>query len=140
MAVDAEISRQHLRQELALMEEPAAMHHWDVTPDYDRLLVVVTMRAHTGDRYIVEARCDDYKEAPPFFEFIDPEIQANIPHAFSYGPVNPKAFETGKISAELAATLNSSPENLEKQVTLGSRWWAENESDVQPEWDAMLQE
>jgi putative spermidine/putrescine transport system substrate-binding protein len=73
-------------------------------------------------------------------EFIDPEIQANIPHAFNYGPVNPKAFQTGKISPELAASLNSSPENIAKQVTLGSRWWADNEARVQPLWDAMLQQ
>lgn len=55
------------------MEDLATTYHWEVAPDYDRLLVVVRMRAHTGDQYIVEANCDDYKEAPPFFEFIDPE-------------------------------------------------------------------
>ena len=73
MAVDTEISRQHLRQELALVNELAATYQWEVTPDYDRLLVAVKMRAHTGDPYIVEAKCDDYKAVPPFFEFIDPE-------------------------------------------------------------------
>jgi hypothetical protein len=73
MAVDAEISRQHFRQELALVNELAATFTWEVAPDYDRLLVVVRMRAHTRDLYVVEAKCDDYKELPPFFEFIDPE-------------------------------------------------------------------
>jgi hypothetical protein len=73
MAVDAEISRQHLCQELALVNELAATYRWEVTPDYDSLLVVVKMRAHTGDMYVVEAKCDNYKEVPPLFEFIDPE-------------------------------------------------------------------
>jgi hypothetical protein len=72
MPVDPEISRLHLRQELALVEDLVTTHKWGVTPDYERLVVVVTMCAHTGDLFIVEARCDDYKELPPFFEFIDP--------------------------------------------------------------------
>ena len=55
------------------MNELAATYRWEVMPDYDSLLVVVKMRAHTGDMYVVEARCDNYKEVPPFFEFIDPE-------------------------------------------------------------------
>lgn len=73
-------------------------------------------------------------------EFIAPDIQANIPMVFSYGPVNSKAFETGKIPAELARTLNSAPENLKLQLTLRSGWWAKNEAEVQPKWDAMVQE
>jgi putative spermidine/putrescine transport system substrate-binding protein len=73
-------------------------------------------------------------------EFISAEIQANIPAAFHYGPVNPRAYEGGRISAEVAASLNSSPANLERQLVLGSAWWAENEGSVQLEWDAMLQE
>lgn len=72
MAVDPEISRQHLRDELALFKELAATHKWGVIPDYGRLTVLVTMYSHTSDLFILEIRCDDYKEAPPFFEFIDP--------------------------------------------------------------------
>ena len=73
MAVDAEISRQHIRQELASVEQLATSCHWEVLADYASLVVLVKMKACTGDPYIVEARCDDYKEVPPFFEFIDPE-------------------------------------------------------------------
>jgi len=73
-------------------------------------------------------------------EFLAPDIQANIPAAFHYGPVNPKAYETGKITPEVAASLNSSPDNISRQLVLDSAWWAENESDVQLEWDGMLQE
>ena len=73
-------------------------------------------------------------------EFLAPEIQANIPAAFHYGPVNPKAYDDGRISAEVAASLNSSPDNLSRQLVLGSAWWAANESSVQLDWDGMLQE
>ena len=73
MSVDPEVSRQYLRQELELMTELAATQKWEVAADYDQLIVVVKMHAHTSDLFIVEAHCDDYKEVPPFFEFIDPE-------------------------------------------------------------------
>jgi hypothetical protein len=73
MAVDPEITRQHIREELTLVKELAATHKWGVIPDYERLVVLVTMYAHTGDLFIVEIRCDNYKEMPPFFEFIDPD-------------------------------------------------------------------
>lgn len=72
MAVDPAVSREHLRQELVFLNELAAACAWDVAADLERLLVVVKMQAHTGDRFIVEARCDDYREVPAFFEFIDP--------------------------------------------------------------------
>jgi hypothetical protein len=73
VAVDAEISRKHLRDELALVKQMAAANRWGVIPDYERLTVLVTMYAHTGDLFIVEARCDNYKEVPPFLEFVDPD-------------------------------------------------------------------
>jgi hypothetical protein len=73
MAVDPEISRQHVRQELALVNELAATFKWEIESDLDQLVVLVKMRAHTGDLFIVEAKCDNYKEIPPFFEFVDPD-------------------------------------------------------------------
>lgn len=73
MAVDAEISRQHLREELVPMGDLAATYKWAISTDYDQLVVLVRMHAHTGDVFIVEAKCDDYKQVPPFLEFIDPD-------------------------------------------------------------------
>ena len=73
MAVDPVISREHLRHELVVLNELAATCNWDVAADVESLLVVVKMRAHSGDVFIVEARCDDYREVPPFFEFVDPD-------------------------------------------------------------------
>jgi len=73
MAVDIEISRQHIREEIALLKGMATLYKWGIIPDYGRLTVLATMYACTGDLYIIEIRCDDYKERPPFFEFIDPD-------------------------------------------------------------------
>ena len=72
-------------------------------------------------------------------EFISADIQANIPLAFSYGPINEKAFATGKIPADLVRKLNSAPQNLKLQLLLDSAWWANNEKAVQPKWDSFLQ-
>lgn len=73
MALDAEISRQHLREELSLVKALAGTNKLGIIPDYERLTLLVTMFAHSGDLFIVEIRCDDYKEKPPFFEFVDPD-------------------------------------------------------------------
>lgn len=72
MAVDPEVTRQHIREELALVRDLATLNRWGIIPDYARLVVLVTMHAHTGELFIVEIQCDNYKEVPPFFEFIDP--------------------------------------------------------------------
>jgi hypothetical protein len=83
LAVDVAISKQHLREELALVKDVAATNRWGIVPDYDRLTVVVTMHAHTGELFIVEARCDDYKQVPPYFEFIDPDTgERGTRHAY----------------------------------------------------------
>lgn len=73
MSISADISKAHLQQELPLVQELAALHRWEVTTDYDRLIVGVRMRAYNGDVFVSEIRCDSYKEMPPFFEFIDPD-------------------------------------------------------------------
>jgi len=86
MAVDKEVTRQHLREEIALVEELAKTCGWDVTVDYETLTVTVKMGAHNGDRYIVEMVCDNYKEKPPYIEFIDPDTRARgIPRAYPRG-------------------------------------------------------
>lgn len=73
-------------------------------------------------------------------EFNNPDIQKNVPaNFFPYGPVNPAAYEAGRIPADVAAKLNSAPANASKQLLLDSGWWAKNESTVQPRWDALVQ-
>jgi putative spermidine/putrescine transport system substrate-binding protein len=57
-------------------------------------------------------------------EAIDPKLQAHLPLEISYGPGNPEAFGTGIISADLAKTLPSAPDNAAKQALISSEWWS----------------
>ena len=59
-----------------------------------------------------------------FNEAMSPDLQANLPMFIDYGPGNPAAFGTGKISAERAKELPSSPDNAAKQALLSEEWWA----------------
>lgn len=71
---------------------------------------------------------------------ISPEIQANFPSYIDYGPGNPEAFKTGKISAERAAELPSSPENAAKQVLISTAWWSGPEGEeALKRWASFLQ-
>lgn len=71
--------------------------------------------------------------------FIDREFQANIGAESTYGPVNPKAFEVGTISAEKMEQLPTYQPVLEKMLLLDAGWWAKNEVDVVPRWLRMMQ-
>jgi len=55
---------------------------------------------------------------------VSPELQANLPTYIDYGPGNPAAYKTGKISAKRASELPSSPENASKQALMSEDWWA----------------
>lgn len=86
MAVSPEISGLYLRDEILLLEDLASTYRWKVAVDYDTLTVKVEMRAFNGDLYIVEVRCDNYKEIPPLFEFIDPDTGVSgTRHAYPKG-------------------------------------------------------
>lgn len=61
---------------------------------------------------------------------VSPELQANLPMAIDYGPGNPAAFDTGKIPAERAAQLPSSPENAARQTLISDEWWASPEGEA----------
>lgn len=73
-------------------------------------------------------------------EALAPEIQANLPLEIDYGPGNPEAFKTGKIPAERAAELPSSPDNAAKQVLISTEWWSSAEGEaVQKRWAEFIQ-
>ena len=55
---------------------------------------------------------------------VSPELQANLPLYIDYGPGNPAAFKTGKITAKRASELPSSPDNAAKQALMSEEWWA----------------
>lgn len=58
---------------------------------------------------------------------VSPDLQANLPLYIDYGPGNPAAYKTGKITAKRASELPSSPENAAKQALLSEEWWASEE-------------
>lgn len=72
--------------------------------------------------------------------FSSPELQANLPQHIDYGPVNVKAFDTGKISSETVATLNSAPHNVKLQFVYDPNWWAVNGAALQERWDEFMTE
>jgi putative spermidine/putrescine transport system substrate-binding protein len=73
-------------------------------------------------------------------EAISPEFQANLPLEIDYGPGNPEAFKTGKISAERAAELPSAPENAAKQALIDTEWWSSPAGEeVQKRWAEFIQ-
>jgi len=137
MAVSRAVSAEIMREELELMKDLAKTYGWEVTPDYEVLAVTVVMHSHkkedgTRDKYIVEAQCENYKEHPPLFEFIDPITGARgVPSAYPKGkdslfhssgpcicaPFNRKAyktlFETGPHAEwELGSWMTSTANNF----------------------------
>jgi putative spermidine/putrescine transport system substrate-binding protein len=71
----------------------------------------------------------------------EPDIQANFPQYIDYGPGNPEAYKTGKISPERAAQMPSSPENAAKQILISDKWWSSPAGeDVQKRWAAFIQQ
>lgn len=74
MSVDPEITRQILAEEVEGMASLSAACGWVVAPDYGALTVTVKMRSIIDrEVFIIEARCENYKEIPPYFEFIHPD-------------------------------------------------------------------
>lgn len=73
-------------------------------------------------------------------EFLKAENQAELPQYVPYGPVNQKAYETGKITPDMLKNANSTPENMAKQVILDKPYWAEHGQAAQERWDSFMQE
>jgi hypothetical protein len=73
VAVAAEVSRSILLEELEALRPVEQSYGWESTLNLDALTVSVKMRAHNLDPYIIEVQLDNYKEWPPFFEFVDPD-------------------------------------------------------------------
>lgn len=71
---------------------------------------------------------------------VSPELQANIPALIDYGPINSKAFDTGKIPPAAVANINSSPANAAKQTYMNFDYWRENLAKLTERMDAFLQQ
>lgn len=73
MSVALEVTREILKEELVPMMSLASTYGWEVTSNLETLTVQVKLKsAVDGELYCLEAQCNDYKELPPFFEFIHP--------------------------------------------------------------------
>jgi putative spermidine/putrescine transport system substrate-binding protein len=72
--------------------------------------------------------------------FVSPDLQANLPLYIGNGPVNLKAFETGKIPADRQTAIVSAPENVKKQLLLDFDYWADHLVEAQERFDDFLQQ
>lgn len=69
---------------------------------------------------------------------VSPERQADLPKYTSNGPVNLKAFETGKIEPQRVEKLNTSPKNAARQIIENARWQADHLPEIQQRFDQLL--
>jgi putative spermidine/putrescine transport system substrate-binding protein len=71
---------------------------------------------------------------------LSPKQQATAASLIDYGPVNPKAYDTGIIPAERLKRMPSAPENLKQQVMLDPSWYAtEDANKAFARWTSLLQ-
>lgn len=67
-----------------------SLHGWEIAQDLEALTVTVRMTSSIdGEQYVLEAKCDNYKEWPPHFEFIHPQTgergsRRSYPHGGSF--------------------------------------------------------
>ncbi len=72
---------------------------------------------------------------------IAPDVQADLPKYIDYGPGNPAAFQTDRISKARAAELPSSPENAAKQALMAYEWWSSPEGvEAERRWLEFMQQ
>lgn len=73
-------------------------------------------------------------------EISKPEYQDDLPKYITYGPTNKLAYDTGEITAAVAAGLPSSPENAAMQVPVSLAWYAKWETIAAEMYEEMLTE
>jgi putative spermidine/putrescine transport system substrate-binding protein len=72
-------------------------------------------------------------------EIMKPHSQATLVTLIPNPPINVKAYDTGIIPADLAATLPTAPANLDKVVFFDPVWWQANQEEVQRRFDLFIQ-
>lgn len=73
-------------------------------------------------------------------EISKPEYQDDLPKYITYGPTNKSAYDTGEITAEIAAGLPSSPGNAAMQLPISLDWYAKWETIAAEMYQEMLTE
>lgn len=85
MAVDRAVSRAHMLSELAAVRQLGEQYGWQLTVDETEPRFEVTLTAHNGDIFLVEVACDDYRELPPHFEFLEHDTRKRgTPRAYPF--------------------------------------------------------
>lgn len=73
-------------------------------------------------------------------EISKPEYQDDLPKYITYGPTNKAAYDTGEITAEVAAGLPSSPDNAAMQLPVSLEWYSKWETIAAEMYQEMLTE
>ena len=75
MAVDKAVSLSIVKLELEKCREYADKYGWEIlTFDEDALLFKVKLSSPlNGEIFIISFKCDNYREWPPYIDFIDPD-------------------------------------------------------------------
>jgi len=73
-------------------------------------------------------------------EISKPAYQDDLPKFITYGPTNKAAYETGEITADVAAGLPSSPKNAAMQLPVSLDWYAKWETVAAEMYQEMLTE
>jgi hypothetical protein len=76
MAIDPAVSRAIMKAEVEAGLALASTFGWIFCPDYEALLVRVSMAAHNGDRYLLEVTFLNYREVPAAYDFVDRQTDA----------------------------------------------------------------
>ncbi|KPG96065.1 ABC transporter substrate-binding protein [Pseudomonas sp. RIT-PI-q] len=72
-------------------------------------------------------------------QIMSPESQAKLVTFIPNPPINSKAYDTGIISPEMAATLPTSPANVGKVAFFDPIWWQANQAELQRRFDLFIQ-
>lgn len=73
MTVAQEISRDIIRAELNQTQPLVKTFGWVLEEKLEQLIFTVRIRSSIdNEEYVMEFKCDNYKETPPFIEFINP--------------------------------------------------------------------
>lgn len=71
-------------------------------------------------------------------EFLKPENQANIPAVLPFGPINQKAFDTGKIAEDQREELPSWPQNQAVQLIFDPYFYTGQYDELQARLDEII--
>jgi putative spermidine/putrescine transport system substrate-binding protein len=71
---------------------------------------------------------------------ISADREAAFAKALPYGPVNPDAYADGRLPADFAKTLPSSPENKNRQALVDPTWWIEHQAAVTERFQEFIQQ